>query len=116
MAEEDGLAHESSTDGDLVWRIKSEYAILRYMSLRSCLVSCRDLQGIEHIVTVTAESLYEAVALGLRIFRENAWVDEIGRGLTAIQVVVKQPEVQHTVLVKDFEHWLASTGNTPAEV
>lgn len=86
------------------------------MSLRSCLVSCRDPQETEHVVEVTAESLYEAVTLGLHIFHENAWVEEIGRGLTAIKVVVKQPEVQHTVLIKDFERWLASAGNTAAEV
>ena len=35
------------------------------MSVRSCRVSIRDTKGIEHTVEVTAESLYEAVALGL---------------------------------------------------
>jgi hypothetical protein len=30
------------------------------MALRSCLVSCRDLSDTEHVVEVTAESLYEA--------------------------------------------------------
>jgi hypothetical protein len=44
---------------------------------------------------VTADSVYEAVAQGLRVFREDTWVDEIGRGLTAIKVIVTQPEVEH---------------------
>ena len=43
------------------------------MGLRSCTVSCFDLRGCEHTVEVTADSLYEAVAQGLRVFRENDW-------------------------------------------
>jgi hypothetical protein len=53
---------------------------------------------------VTADSLYEAVAHGLRVFRQNDWVDTIGRGQTTISVVVKYPAVEHKVRVQDFEH------------
>ncbi|MGO9266497.1 MAG: hypothetical protein ACLQBA_16715 [Candidatus Binataceae bacterium] len=86
------------------------------MSMRTCTVSCRDLKGIEHAIEVTADSLYEAVAQGLRAFRENEWVDEIGGGLTTIVVVVRQPGVEHKVRVRDFEQWLESQGRTPAEM
>ena len=79
-------------------------------------MSCTDLRGFEHTVEVTADSLYEAVARGLRVFRENDWVDDIGRGQTTISVVVRQPEVEHKVRVQDFERWLESQGRTPAEV
>lgn len=65
---------------------------------------------------MTADSLYEAVARGLRVFRENDWVHDIGRGQTTISVVVRQPEVEHKVRVQDFERWLESQGRTPAEV
>jgi hypothetical protein len=34
------------------------------MSPRSCRVTLRDTEGIEHTAEVTAESLYEAVVLG----------------------------------------------------
>jgi hypothetical protein len=34
-------------------------------------VSYGDLNGVEHTVEVTADSLYEAVAQGLRVFREK---------------------------------------------
>jgi len=44
------------------------------------------LNGIEHIVEVTADSLYEAVAQGLRVFRENDWVNEVGGGNTTISL------------------------------
>ena len=65
---------------------------------------------------VSAESLYEAVAQGLRVFRENEWIDEMGRGQTTISVAVTHPEVQHKVRIQDFERWLESQGRTPAEM
>jgi hypothetical protein len=86
------------------------------VGLRTRKVSCCDLNGIEHIVEVTADSLYEAVAQGLRVFRENDWVNHVGGGNTTISVVVKQPEVDPKVRVRDFERWLESHGRTPAEV
>jgi len=55
----------------LLWRTKSEYAKLRFgMPVRSCRVSILDMDGIKHSVQVTAETLYEAVALGLVAIRE----------------------------------------------
>ena len=85
------------------------------MSLRTCRVSCTDLRGCEHSVEVTADSLYEAVAQGLRVFRDNDWIGDVGRGQT-MSVVVKQPEIEHKVPVQDLERWLQSQGRTPAEV
>jgi len=79
------------------------------MGLRVCRVSCRDLTGIEHAAEVTADSLYEAVAQGLRVFRESDWVDDLGRGQTTISVVLKNPEVEHKVRVQDFERWLEAS-------
>ena len=86
------------------------------MGLRTCTVSYCDLKGVQHVIEVTADSLYEAVAQGLRVFRENDWIDEVGRGQTIISVVVREPEVRHKVRVQDFERWLESQGRTPAEV
>jgi predicted ATPase len=63
-----------------------------------------------------ADSLYEAVAQGLRAFQGAEWAGELGRGQTTITVVVKQPEVEHTVRVRDCEAWLKSAGRTPAEM
>jgi hypothetical protein len=95
------------------WRIWYRPSV----GLRACMVSCRDLKSVEHAVEVTADSLYEAVAQELRVFRENDWIDEVGRGgQTTISVVVRQPEVQHKVRVQDFERWLESQGRTPAGV
>ena len=100
----------------LDWRRKNEAATVPGVALRTCSVSCTDLRGCEHTVEVTADSLYEAVAQGLRVFRENDWVDDIGRGQTTISIVVRPPQVEHKVRVQDFERWLESQGRTPAEV
>ena len=86
------------------------------VGLRTCTVSCCDLKGIEHSIEVTADSLYEAVAQDLRVFRENDWVDDIGGGLRTITVVVRQPAVEHKVRVRELEQWLESQGRTPAEM
>jgi hypothetical protein len=86
------------------------------VGLRTCRVCCCDLKGVEHVVEVTADSLYEAVAQGLRAFRENDWVDDVGGGLTTITVLVSQPSVEDKVRVRDFEQWLEAQGRTPAEM
>jgi hypothetical protein len=85
------------------------------VALKTCRVSCVDLGGIEHAVEVSAGSLYEAVALALGIFRDNEWIEGIGRGQTPISIKVKHPETEHTVRVQDFEHWLEAAPRSPAE-
>jgi hypothetical protein len=84
--------------------------------LKTCKVSCTDLRGVEHAAEVSAGSVYEAVAQALRIFRDNEWVEDIGRGQTKITVKVKHPEIEHTVRVQDFERWLESPPRSPAEM
>jgi hypothetical protein len=86
------------------------------MALRTCKVTCRDIDGVEHTVEVSAESLYEAVARGLAALRDADWARNIGHGQTTVTVVVKQAEVQHAVRVRDFEAWLESNGRSPAEM
>jgi hypothetical protein len=68
----------------------------------------------EHTVEVTAESLYEAVARGSAAFGGADWVSPIGHGQTTISVLVKQPEVEYTVRMRDFEARLgAPSGGCP---
>jgi hypothetical protein len=86
------------------------------VTLKTCRVSCVNLRGIEHAVEVSASSLYEAVAQALRIFRDNEWIDRIGRGQTPILVKVKHPETEHMVHVQDFERWLQTAPRSPAEM
>jgi len=86
------------------------------MALRTCRVTCRDIDGVKHTVEVSAESLYEAVARGLAAFRSADCAGEIGHGQTTITVAVMQLEVEHKVRMRDFEAWLESNGRSPAEM
>jgi hypothetical protein len=88
------------------------------MAVRSCKVTYIDAGGIEHAVSVIAQTLYEAVAQALRIFREQAWCEEDLRRHSAASVMVKisQPAIEHRVKISDFEAWLASTGRSPVEM
>ena len=88
---------------------------LPFVGVRTCRVTCRDAQGVEHTVQVTAQSLYEAVAQALRVFRENDWSDDLNRG-ASVSVMIKQPEVEHRVRIQDFENWLESAGRSPVEM
>jgi hypothetical protein len=86
------------------------------VALRTCRVTCRDIEGVEHTAEVSANSLYEAVARGLAAMRHADWVGDMGHGQTTITVVVRQPEVEHKVRMRDFEAWLESNGRSPAEM
>jgi hypothetical protein len=84
--------------------------------LRTCKVSVSDVEGIEHSVEVTAETLYGAVAAALVAFHDDAWVAQIGYGLTTLTVAVQPAVIEHKVRVQDFLAWLARKGGSPAEV
>ena len=86
------------------------------MALKTCKVSCFDLKGVQHTIEVSAASAYEAVALALKIFRDNDWVDDIGHGQTRISVKVKHPDVEHSIRVQDFERWLSASPRSPSEM
>lgn len=86
------------------------------MALKTCRVTCSTTTGIDHSVEVTAETLYEAVAQALRLFRENDWSDDIQRVPSTMTVRVKQPEMEHQVRTRDFQRWLESAPRSPAEM
>jgi hypothetical protein len=68
-----------------------------------------------HTVEVTAATLYEAVALGLKQIRRNDWVEGIAGALNPVTVCVKNVQVKHTILIGEFTKWLERKGGTPAE-
>ena len=86
------------------------------MALRTCRVTGRDANGIVHSVEVTADSLYEAVGNALRAFQGTDWAADVQRSETAITVMVKQPEVEHKVRLRDFRTWLEAAPRSPAEM
>ena len=86
------------------------------MPVRSCRVSILDMDGIKHSVQVTAETLYEAVALGLVAIRGNDWVMGIAQGMNTVQVTVVDIPIEHCVKIQDFHNWLERTTGAPREI
>src|SRR3984893_12218849 len=86
------------------------------MAVRSCRVTFKDLEGVKHTVEVTAETLYEAVALGLLAVRGNDCVMGIAQGLNAVQVSVVDIPIEHSVKIQDFNARLERTTGAPREI
>ena len=85
------------------------------MPVRSCRVTIRDVDGVDHSVQVTAGTLYEAVALGLASIRSEEWVEGIPEGLNTVRVSVRNVPVEHAVKLQDFNAWLRKEGGSPRE-
>jgi hypothetical protein len=85
------------------------------MSVRSCRVTIRDIDGVDHSVQVTAGTLYEAVALGLKSLAGEEWVSRVAQGLNVARVSVTNISIEHSVKLQDFNAWLKKEGGTPRE-
>lgn len=85
------------------------------MALRACTVSFEDGRGIRHGVDVEAESLYEAVVLAVRRFREDPWMSQVTAG-TPLDVDVRAPATKHAVTLQQVEQWIATTSSSPLEM
>jgi hypothetical protein len=85
------------------------------MAVRTCKVTC-SVTIIEHTVEVSAQSVYEAVAQALRVFRDQEWCEVSVTGAGSVLVRIRQPEVEHRVRIRDFERWLETAGHSPAEM
>ena len=86
------------------------------MTVRSCKVTVKDMEGVDHTVEVTAATLYEAVALGIAAIRRDEWVTDLAQGLNTVKVRVTNVAVEHEVKMKDFLCWLDGTGKTPRDI
>jgi hypothetical protein len=64
---------------------------------------------------VTAESLYEAAAMGLSRFRQDGWVDKIAPG-TQLEVQVREPPTTHCLSVVQIRRWCDGVAVSPDEV
>jgi len=74
------------------------------------------MEGVTHTVEVTAETLYEAVALGMAAIRADEWVTGIAQGLNAVRVRVTNVAVEHEVKLGEFTKWLDKTNGSPREM
>jgi hypothetical protein len=74
------------------------------VALRTCTVSFTGPSGIRHSVEVTAESIYEAAALGVSALKSDGWADAIAPG-TELDVQVREPATSHRLTVRQIHRW-----------
>jgi hypothetical protein len=79
-------------------------------------VTIQDLDGVSHIVEVTAATLYEAVTRGLAALRGNEWVAGVAQGPSVVKVSVADVRVEHAVKFADFMKWLDRPPRSPRDV
>jgi hypothetical protein len=90
---------------------KANIATISNMA-QPCKVTIYDRDGVEHSVQVTASSLYEAVALGLKAVQSSGWT---GEPTNLVTVCTVQPGVEHKVRMDKFKLWVESSARGPAE-
>jgi hypothetical protein len=81
---------------------------------RTCTVSFTDIRGIKHSVELTADSLFEAAARGLKTLRTGDWNDPPSQS-TILEIEVRNPAVTHTVSVQQLARWLNGASSSPRE-
>jgi len=82
--------------------------------VKSCLVSSIDSRGVKHSVEVTADTLFEADALGLAALKRNGWTDAMGIA-TRLTVEIREPVVSHQVSLPQIQGWLQGATSSPNE-
>jgi len=75
-----------------------------------------DSDGVNHEVSVQADSLFEAAALALRGFRDDSWSAEGSHWTGALDIVVQQQAVTHKVSLEKFHAFLEGKGGSPRDV
>jgi hypothetical protein len=83
------------------------------VALRTCTVSFSGPSGIRHSVDVTAESVYEAAALGLSALRKSGWADAVALG-TELEIQVREPPTCHRITVQ-IHRWCDGIAASPDE-
>jgi hypothetical protein len=84
------------------------------VTLRVCTVGFKDVRGIRHSADVEAESLFEAVVLAVRRFRQDPWIQQVGSA-TVLDVEVREPSTKHSISLQQVERWLAGATTNPTE-
>ena len=79
--------------------------------MASCIVSFLDTSGIRHTVEVEADSLFEAAAMAVHIFKLH---DCEPVGMNELQVEIRS-SVTHTLTVRKLHDWLNGGAKTPKE-
>jgi hypothetical protein len=61
---------------------------------------------VEDPGTGGAQSVYEAAAQALRVFREHDWCEDLRGSAASLGVRIRQSEIEYRVRIRDFENSL----------
>jgi hypothetical protein len=95
-------------------RIYGECATLARVAVRACTVSFTGPSGIRYSVEVTAESVYEAAALGVSVLKKSGWVEAAAPG-TELEVQVREPATSHRLTIQQIRRWCDGIAVSPDE-
>ena len=95
-------------------RTNGEYDTLAAVALRTCTVSFVGPSGVRHAIEVTAESVYEAAALGVSALRNSGWADAIAPA-TELEIQVREPATSHRLTVRQIQRWCDGIAVSPDE-
>jgi len=70
--------------------------------------------GIRHSVDVTAESVFEAAALGASALRRKGWADAVALGIE-LEIQVREPPTCHRITVHQIHRWCDGIAASPDE-
>jgi hypothetical protein len=85
-------------------------------AVRTCIVSLCDVEKVTHSVEVQAETLFEAAAAALAVFRGQPWAATAITPAAVLRVEVRTPPVVHTVPMAALERWRRSPSPSPKEL
>ena len=63
---------------------------------------------------MTAESIYEAVALGVSALKSDGWADVIASG-TELEIQVREPATCHRITIQQICRWCDGVAVSPDE-
>ena len=63
---------------------------------------------------MTAESIYQAAALGVSALKNSGWADAIAPG-TELEVQVREPATSHRLTVQQIRRWCDGVAVSPDE-
>jgi hypothetical protein len=63
---------------------------------------------------VTAESVYEAAALGVSALKKSGWDEAVAPG-TELEVQVREPATSHRITVQQIHRWCDGVTVSPDE-
>lgn len=81
----------------------------------TCRVSFTDGANGTHTVTVSASSLYEAVALGLAESKKSGFAFAAVGPATRLKVAAQRPATMLEISIATFQAWLDTNGRTSRE-